>query len=655
MLTMLSAMKRKYKILVLIVLAMQVFTPACNDLLDENPKTVFTTDYFKTAPGLQDGLNAAYSYLRFQYGTNPALGLNVTGTDEFTFGPEPNYNSSGDNQPHKLLGTYDVTPQAGYLLITFNRTFPVINTLNGLIAAAPEVPGITELVRTESIAQARYLRAHYYYLLVSQFGAVPLDLGSGELAFNTVPYTGFKRGENAAEREELLIRNYEVMIEDLTFATENLPDRRDPLQFKLFKAVAYHLLAKVYLARSYNPVLAQPTDAQKAYEAAIQVINNQALYGVALQTDFARVFEQGNDYNSEMLFSAERIPGNYINNGYLNANADGIGDGENMANNCFTSNYEQGITNLRVVPPTPPVPPGLPPGSAYPANTGDVIEGRPQAFQRPLRKLAPTHWLTDIAFADKTNDSRYHNSFRTLWTCLNQNPTISAPNMPGGTISFAQWLANHGRLLGDTAFYLADTHAQALAMQTKYYKVFSPNEWYTNQLYPGPPAPANQILVYPSLKKFADAQRAHQNGSSGRPQPIFRLAETYLLAAEAAFKIGGATAEVVDLINTVRVRAAYRPGLAPATLTARQTAMQIVAGDVTLDFILDERARELAGEGMRWTDLALRGEITFINRVNLNPDANTKVLAKHIVRPIPQSQLDAISDPDKAKYQNPGY
>lgn len=637
------------------MLAMVIFTPACNDLLDEVPKTTFTTDYFKTAQGLQDGLNAAYSYIRFQYGTNPALGLNVTGTDEFTFGPEPNYNSSGDNQPHRLMGTYDVTPQAGYLLTTFNRTFPVINTLNGLITAAPEVPGITETVRSESIAQARYLRAHYYYLLISQFGAVPVDLGSGELAFNTVPYTGFKRGGNQSEHEALLARNYEVIIEDLIYASENLPDRRDPAQFRLFKAVAFHLLAKVYLARSYHATLAEPDDAQNAYEAAIEVINNASLYGVALQQDFARVFAEGNDYNSEILFSAERIPGNYVNNGYANANADGIGDGENMASNCFTSNYEQGITNLLIYPPTPPAPVGSPPGSAYPANTGDVIEGRPQAFQRPLRKLAPTHWLTDVAFADKTNDSRYHNSFRTLWTCLNQNATISAPNMPGGTITFTQWLANHGRQVGDTAFYLADTHAQALALQGKYYRVFSPNEWYTNQLYPGPPAPSNQILVYPSLKKFVDSQRTHQNGSSGRPMPIFRLAETYLLAAEAAFKVNGATSEVVDLINTVRRRAAYRPGLSSGVLSARQAAMEISAGSVTLDFILDERARELCGEGARWTDLALRGATTFIARVNLNPDANGKVLAKHILRPIPQSQLDAISDTDKQKYQNPGY
>lgn len=638
-------MKRN-KLFTLLTIALAVIAQGCIDILEENPKTTFTTDYFRTAQGYQNGLNAAYSYMRFQYGTNPALGLNVTGTDEFTFGPEPNFNGSGDNLPHKLMGTYDVTPQAGYLGVTFNRTFPVINTLNGLIDNAAAVPDFTDLQRIESVAQARYLRAHYYYLLVAHFGAVPLDLGSGELKFNTIPFLGFNRGNDATEQAALLERNYEVMVEDLIFASQNLPDRRVASEFRLFKGVAFHLLAKVYLARSYTS-FAKSDDAQNAYTAANTLIANAATYGVALQQDFARVFEQGNDYNSEILYAAERIPGNYVNNGYLNANADGIGDGENMASNCFTSNYEQPLLNSWTITGT------LPSGF----TAGDIIDGRPFAFQRPLRKVAPTRWLTETAFADKVNDSRYHNSFRTLWTAATQNTS--------GTTAYNNYIAAltaHSRTLGDTAFFLADSPAQATAMGvsgsnpfgTKYYRVYSSANWYSNQLYPGPPAPANTILVYPSLRKFVDTQRTSQNGSSGRPMPIFRLGETYLLAAEAALKTGNTT-EAANLINAIRTRAAYRPGLSPGVLATRVAAMQITAGQVTLDFILDERARELCGEGMRWTDLALRGETTFIARVNLNADANGKVQAKHRLRPIPQSQLDAINDTDKQKYQNPGY
>jgi hypothetical protein len=586
-------MKRKFKILV-VTIALLAVAQGCSDLLEENPKTVFTSDYFNTKQGLQDGLNAAYAYLRFQYGTNPSLGLNVTGTDEFTFGPEPNYNSSGDNQPHKLLGTYDVAPSAGYLLVTFNRTFPPINTLNALIEFAPNVAGLTDSERTQIIAQARYLRAHYYYLLVGQFGAVPIDLGSGELKTNTIPYTGFNRLD-----PDLLEKNFQVMIDDLTYASQNLMDARPAGEFRLSKAVAFHLLSKIYLFRSYNPDLVQAGDAQAAYDAAIEVINNQGLYGVTLMADFGTVHAQSNEYNREVLFGAERIPLNNLNNEYTNPS--GIGDRENMASNCFTSNYEQ--------------PTLLSPSGA------DVIGGRPFAFQRPLRKLAPTRWLTETAFADKLNDSRYHNSFRTVYTVNTQD----AP----GTTNYATFVSNMAnltppRVIGDTAFFLADSPAQAAAMGvtggtpfgTKYYRVYSSNNWYSNQLYPGPPAPGNVVLVFPSLKKYDDVNRAAPNDASGRPMPIFRLAETYLQAAEAAFQLGN-TAEAATLINVLRTRAAYRPGLSAGELSTRVTAMQITAGDIDLDFILDERARELCGEMMRWVDLAMRGDAVFLSRVNL--------------------------------------
>jgi hypothetical protein len=209
------------------------------------------------------------------------------------------------------------------------------------------------------------------------------------------------------------------------------------------------------------------------------------------------------------------------------------------------------------------------------------------------------------------------------------------------------------RAVGDTAFFLADTDAQAAALSGKYYRVYGPSVWYTNQLYP---TSGTAILVYPSLTKFNDLQRANPNDASGRPMPIFRLAETYLNAAEAAFKLGN-TAEAANLINVIRTRAAYRPGLSAGTLNARIAAMQISSGDIDLDFILDERARELAGELLRWVDLAKRGDNVFVDRVKLNPDVAiaNKVQPFHRLRPIPQSQLDAVEDVNKLQYQNPGY
>jgi hypothetical protein len=120
------------------------------------------------------------------------------------------------------------------------------------------------------------------------------------------------------------------------------------------------------------------------------------------------------------------------------------------------------------------------------------------------------------------------------------------------------------------------------------------------------------------------------------------LAETYLIAAEAYFKLGQ-NATAADRINVVRARATI-PG----------QNMQITAADVNIDFILDERARELEGEYKRWFDLKRTHRLDRAFQYNIltklaNPGG---VLDKYYLRPIPQIAIDR----DSGGYpQNPGY
>lgn len=618
-------MKRYFKIL-LTAFAVIAFAPGCEVILEEEPKTSFTNSYFQSAQGAQDGLNTAYAYLRFQYGVNPALALNISGTDEFTYGEQPATNTSGDNLPHRLFGTYDINSELGFLTVTFNRTYPIINLLNGLLEFIPDIADLTEFEKTSMIAQARYLRAHYYYFLVGQFGPAPIDLGSGDFVFNTEPYAGFNRpiSTDTEGLRNLLVKNYEMMIADLEFASQNLMSARPAGEFRLSQAVALHLLSRIYLYRAYSEVSPDPNaDFQAAYDAAIELIDNQGAYGAALMQYFSDAYKQSNEYNAEILFAAERIPLDNVNNEYTNPS--GIGDRENMAANCFTSNYEA---------------PALRDGT-------DPIDGRALEFQRPLRKLAPTQWLYNVAFADKVNDSRFHGSFRTLYT-------IQSLNQPGSEAyeSFVANMAALGLEIGDTAFVMTDTDAQAAAInaQNPYYNAYGPSDWWT-------PDNPSGLAIYPSLKKFDDAQRAAGNDASGRPMPIFKLGETYLLAAEASFQgnINGGASEAARLINIIRRRAAYRPELSSTELATREANMEIDPGDIDLDFILDERARELCGEGSRWVDLALRGEDVFLSRISLNNEAAVGVATHHRWRPIPQQHLDRLSVPDPGAYQNPGY
>ena len=83
--------------------------------------------------------------------------------------------------------------------------------------------------------------------------------------------------------------------------------------------------------------------------------------------------------------------------------------------------------------------------------------------------------------------------------------------------------------------------------------------------------------------------------------------------------------------------------------------MMVLPGDITLDFIMDERERELAGEFTRWYDLVRPGAQFFVDRVKkYNPHASANVAIKHALRPIPQSQIDGVLKGPKYP-QNPGY
>jgi hypothetical protein len=134
-----------------------------------------------------------------------------------------------------------------------------------------------------------------------------------------------------------------------------------------------------------------------------------------------------------------------------------------------------------------------------------------------------------------------------------------------------------------------------------------------------------------------------------RDQLLYRLAETYLTAAEALLMSNNA-AEAATYINVVRRRAA-NVGATPAETAANKLAMEVLPSQLDIDFILDERARELLGEGFRWLDLVRTGKL--VERVKkYNPVSAVNIQPFHILRPIPQEQIDRTSGKFE---QNNGY
>jgi starch-binding outer membrane protein, SusD/RagB family len=229
---------------------------------------------------------------------------------------------------------------------------------------------------------------------------------------------------------------------------------------------------------------------------------------------------------------------------------------------------------------------------------------RTRAYGRPFRRAKPTAHL--LSLWNRTTDSRYDATFQTLWR---------QPN-------------------GDTAIYFPGTATVTQAGQGRKYG--------ENQ-YTG--------LLFPSLKKWLDQTRADANTFPGhRDRTLWRFAEVYLLRAEANIRAGRAGDAIAD-INVLRARAA-KPGTDNSVSGAELARFNASP----LDFLLDERERELAGEESRWFTLTRMGKDIFLARIKaFNATAAPNVKDFHLLRPIPQTQIDRTEGGATAFPQNPGY
>ncbi|GGG74515.1 hypothetical protein GCM10007415_02520 [Parapedobacter pyrenivorans] len=146
------------------------------------------------------------------------------------------------------------------------------------------------------------------------------------------------------------------------------------------------------------------------------------------------------------------------------------------------------------------------------------------------------------------------------------------------------------------------------------------------------------MQYYPWIRK-ADGKAFDDNVVGGQSENDFikmRLAETYLFRAEAYFRKGNLPDAAAD-INVLRNRA---------------HALPIGPQDVTVDFILDERARELIVEEPRRRTLSRMG-VLYERVKKYNPSSGTSVQPHNELWPIPQSVIDANTGAEMT--QNPGY
>ncbi len=155
-----------------------------------------------------------------------------------------------------------------------------------------------------------------------------------------------------------------------------------------------------------------------------------------------------------------------------------------------------------------------------------------------------------------------------------------------------------------------------------------------------------------TVRKYASRDKLSQSGvASINNYRILRFADVLLLRAEALLQSGGSSSEAIGFINQVRTRArAMGAGTEPADFSTAETDKTKI-----MQWIMDERLRELAGEGQRWFDLRrwqLQGIISLNSAFfSSNLSDVSFQLPKHLNFPIPTSETDVNPNVQ----QNTGY
>ena len=390
----------------------------------------------------------------------------------------------------------------------------------------------------------------------------------------------------------------QAIIPDLEAAISVLPDVQGD-KGRATKPAAQFLLGKALLTKSYRS-FGSSSDAAQAESLLTSVIDD---YGFTLANDYRELFGLNGRDEAEFISTCEDLPEHIFlvqnSKSQVDEALDGFGHRGHL---YFLFEYDVRL-----------------------GMTRDVANGR------PWKRFQPTPF--SLSLWDRSIDRRYDDTYKKVWYSNNPAsiPVWTQEEASAGHVS-SSLVGQPKYELGDTAVYFpgpgedaawpADRKAKAR------YLVFT-SEDYTEK-------------IFPSLNKWIDDTRPDRQKTQGqRDFYLMRLGEAYLLRAEARFQQGDLIGAAED-INVIRTRAAW-PG--------KEADMQITAADVDIDFILDERARELDGEGQRWWDLVRTGKL--VERVRLhNPQAAPNIQDYHIFRPIPQDQIDRT---EGGYPQNPGY
>jgi hypothetical protein len=508
--------------------------------------------------------------------------------------------------PLKSNVVADLSPSGAMAKFYWDENYKLIAQANTVISRLPNSSKLTDDEKKVYEAKARFFRALAYRTLVLLYGDVPLQLEEV-----STPKTDFVRESKDKVKAQV--------VEDLEFAAANLPEINTVKDGEISKPAANMLLAEMYLATGDN---------DKAINAASAVINNPNL--ALMKNRFGSQAKEDGDvfYDLFRPNNQNRASGNTEGIWVIQFETNIEGGGNNTSHHFWDPGSFWGerffapqVDKFQLIKPD---------GTRlqlFDWPIGDMTGGRGIGTHYATNHLYNEIWADDF---DDMRNSEYNwpRRFKIHRTnVLDDNPELKAA-MPDGYFDLENTVLPDGWSM-ETGF------AGGVAATTQL-----PNRFmcgYSTKMTTPFHHPDAQ---YQNKETY---QLAGTGGKTYTDQYFFRLAEAYLLRAEAYVNKGDKN-KAADDINELHKRA---------------NAKLCTADQMNLDYILDERLRELTCEEKRRLTLSRVGKLA--ERIKkYNPyfsaaySADNKDYDAHFdLLPIPLSAIQANKD---AKLeQNPGY
>lgn len=576
------------KYIISLILAACYLT-ACNesDFLKETPRDFMSTENsYLTETDFDMAVNDLYDLVRWEfYGRDENRPMDYLYGTDLIYDGEP----GGSERHGNMAAAYNTT---GDIAKThWDALYKIVSGTNVILERVGS-RNFSEDTKNQFKAKASFFRGFAYRTLAYLYGGVPLVLEE---------ITSAKTDFTRASKEQTLAQ----AIADVKYAAETLKDITAVKDGEISSVAAYHLLAELYLAAG------QYEDAAKA---ATRVIDNPGMH--LMQNRFGtRANENPGDVYWDLfrMNNQNRASGNTEGIWVIQYETDLPGGGSSTVTAKTTGNY---CLERHIAPMVRDVKLRVDGKDYSPFRwpVSDYTGGRGIGWGISTKYYTNTVWESDF-----NNDIRNANhNFVRKFAVSNESfkqkfgiDVIDVDNPP------ANLVVGTGGSMEIPGRYL---YAYQSKVTTPYNH---PAELYAN-------------------KSTGDLKSSA--GATYTDQYMFRLAETYLLRAEAYLGMNEKGKAAVD-INVVRARAKANP---------------VDESLVSIDYILDERIRELGIEEKRRLTLMRTGKL-YERVMKYNPfyaDHKTNgdgvgMLEKYNLWPIPQSVIEANSD--VVIEQNPGY